>query len=61
MVRIPVHILIEVPPPSMWFPRLLVFKGKSTISVARQLSVRKRDFNGEALVGKGLNGIDCWF
>ena len=61
MVQDHVHMLIKIPPKYAVSEIVGYIKGKSTISVARQFSGRKCNFNGEALWGKGLCCIDRWF
>ncbi len=48
-----VHMLIEIPPKYSVAEVVGYLKGKSAISVARQFSGRKRNFNGESLCARG--------
>ena len=53
MVQEHVHMLIELPPKYAVSEVVGYLKGKSAISVARQFSGRKRNFNGEKLWARG--------
>ena len=53
MVQDHVHMLIEIPPKYAVSEIVGYLKGKSAISVARQFSGRKRNFNGEKLWARG--------
>ena len=53
MVQDHVHMLIEIPPKYAVSEIIGYLKGKSAISVARQFSSRKRNFNGEKLWARG--------
>lgn len=53
MVQDHVHMLIEIPPKYAVSEIIGYLKGKSAISVARQFSGRKRNFNGEKLWARG--------
>ena len=53
MVQDHVHMLIEIPPKYAVSEIIGYIKGKSAISVARQFSGRKRNFNGEKLWARG--------
>lgn len=53
MVQDHVHMLISIPPKHPVSEVVGYIKGKSAISVARQFSGRKRNFNGESLWARG--------
>jgi len=53
MIQDHVHMLIEIPPKYSVSEIVGYIKGKSAISVARQFSGRKRNFNGEKLWSRG--------
>jgi putative transposase len=52
-VQDPVHMLIRIPPKHSVAEVVGHIKGKGAISVARQFSGRRRNFNGEDLWARG--------
>jgi putative transposase len=53
-------MLIRIPPKHPVAEVMGYLKGKSAIAVARQFGARKRNFNGEQVLGKRLCGLDRW-
>ena len=53
MVQDHVHMLIKIPPKYFISEVVGYLKGKSAISVARQFSARKKNFNGENFWARG--------